>query len=73
LKTTYPPPAELAALIALRMAAVSSVTPSPLAPYEFTDAPTQTACATFPEAVQRVKSKTNRSVTFTVSPLDGRT
>src|ERR1700722_16453135 len=48
------------------MAAVSSVRPSPLAPNEFTDAPTHTARASVPEPAQRIQNKTTMNVIFTV-------
>jgi hypothetical protein len=55
------------AVLRLRaLAAVSSVTPSPLAPNEFTDAPTQTACAMVPAPAQKVHKRTIASVVFTV-------
>src|SRR5271156_1656756 len=48
------------------MAAVSSVWPSPLAPNEFTDAPTHTACAMVAQHAQRAQDKTITRVVFTV-------
>src|SRR5229473_426329 len=64
--TTEPPPAPLAAQIAFCMAAVSSVCPSPLAPNEFTDAPTHTACEAVPKLAQRIQKRTIVSLIFTV-------
>src|SRR5579863_1027290 len=64
--TTDPPPAPLAAQIAFCMAAVSSVCPSPLAPNEFTDAPTHTARATVPELAQTIHKRTIAIPVFTV-------
>src|SRR5260370_38836553 len=52
--------------MALWMAAVSSVWPSPFAPNEFTEAPTHTARETVAEPAQRVEKRTIASVVCTV-------
>src|SRR5947209_7931236 len=52
------------------MAAVSSVWPSPLAPKELTDAPTQTACVRIPDPAHRIHKRTIPITVFTVVLLN---
>src|SRR5260370_42655717 len=52
--------------MALWMAAVSSLWPSPFAPNALTDVPVHTASATVAEPAQRVEKRTIASVVFTV-------